>query len=124
MRSAQDIGLNPYGNSLIVNGALSEEEPKAGRGFCAGHRHVPDLAIIHALIFAFEAAVIGGTGSLWGTLFGGVVLGVAQSIGAQLNPQGFLIAGHAVFLIVLVARTLFERFSDLLLALFTSKANA
>ena len=66
--------------------------------------------------------MIGGTGSLWGTLLGGVVLGVAQSIGAQLNPQGFLIAGHAVFLIVLVARTLFGRLSDLLLALFTSKA--
>jgi len=56
------------------------------------------------LVFAFEAVVIGGAGSLWGTLVGGVVLGIAQSIGAQLNPQGFLIAGHAVFLVVLVAR--------------------
>lgn len=65
------------------------------------------------LIFAFEAAVIGGTGSLWGTLAGGIVLGVAQSIGAQLNPQGFLIAGHAVFLAVLVARTSVGRFTDL-----------
>ena len=46
------------------------------------------------LIFAFEAAVIGGAGSLWGTLVGGIVLGVAQSLGAQINPQGFLIAGH------------------------------
>ncbi len=56
------------------------------------------------LIFAFEAAVIGGVGSLWGTLFGGIVLGVAQNIGAQINPQGFLIAGHAVFLLILFAR--------------------
>jgi len=56
------------------------------------------------LIFAFEAAVIGGAGSLWGTLFGGIVLGVAQNIGAQINPQGFLIAGHAVFLLILIAR--------------------
>jgi branched-chain amino acid transport system permease protein len=56
------------------------------------------------LIFAFEAAVIGGAGSLWGTLIGGVVLGVAQNIGAQINPQGFFIAGHAVFLIVLFGR--------------------
>jgi len=76
------------------------------------------------LIFAFEAAVIGGTGSLWGTLLGGVVLGVAQSIGAQLNPQGFLIAGHAVFLIVLVARSSFGRISDLLRALVTRRAAA
>ena len=56
------------------------------------------------LIFAFEAAVIGGAGSLWGTLIGGIVLGVAQSVGAEISPQGFLIAGHAVFLAVLFAR--------------------
>jgi branched-chain amino acid transport system permease protein len=56
------------------------------------------------LVFAFEAAVIGGSGSLWGTLIGGIVLGVAQSVGAHINPQGFLIAGHVVFLVILVAR--------------------
>jgi branched-chain amino acid transport system permease protein len=56
------------------------------------------------LIFAFEAAVIGGAGSLWGTLFGGIALGVAQNIGSQINPQGFLITGHAVFLVALFAR--------------------
>jgi branched-chain amino acid transport system permease protein len=56
------------------------------------------------LIFAFEATVIGGAGSLWGTLLGGVVLGVAQSLGAQIIPQGFLLGGHLVFLVILVAR--------------------
>ncbi|MDM9624180.1 branched-chain amino acid ABC transporter permease [Rhizobium sp. S96] len=56
------------------------------------------------LLFAFEAAVIGGAGSLWGTLAGGIVLGLAQSLGAQLHPQGFLIGGHLVFLLVLFAR--------------------
>jgi branched-chain amino acid transport system permease protein len=56
------------------------------------------------LIFAFEAAVIGGTGSLWGTLAGGVILGVAQNLGAQIHPQGFLIAGHSVFLVILFLR--------------------
>jgi branched-chain amino acid transport system permease protein len=56
------------------------------------------------LIFAFEAAVIGGAGSLWGTLIGGIVLGVAQNIGAQINPQGFFIAGHGIFLIILFTR--------------------
>lgn len=64
------------------------------------------------LIFAFEAAVIGGTGSLWGTLLGGLTLGIAQSVGAQISPQGFLIAGHATFLVVLVARTSFDRVAD------------
>jgi branched-chain amino acid transport system permease protein len=56
------------------------------------------------LLFAFEATVIGGVGSLWGTLVGGIVLGVAQSLGAQLHPQGFLIAGHAAFLLVVFVR--------------------
>ena len=59
------------------------------------------------LIFAFEASVIGGAGSLWGTLIGGIVLGVAQSLGALVNPQGFFIAGHLAFLAVLFARLFF-----------------
>jgi branched-chain amino acid transport system permease protein len=61
------------------------------------------------LIFAFEAVVIGGLGSMWGTLVGGIVLGVAQNLGAQIAPNGFLIAGHAVFLLVLSGRLLRER---------------
>jgi branched-chain amino acid transport system permease protein len=56
------------------------------------------------LIFAFEATVIGGARSLWGTLAGGVVIGVAQTLGAQISPQGFLLGGHIVFLLVLFAR--------------------
>jgi branched-chain amino acid transport system permease protein len=60
------------------------------------------------LIYAFEAVVIGGIGSLWGTLVGGIVLGVAQTIGAQIDPQYFALFGHLVFLAVLVARALIE----------------
>ncbi|BCB75341.1 branched-chain amino acid ABC transporter permease [Phytohabitans flavus] len=56
------------------------------------------------LIFAFEAVVIGGLGSLWGTLLGGVVLGVTQSLGAQIDPALTLLAGHLVFLAVLAFR--------------------
>jgi len=56
------------------------------------------------LLFAFAAVVIGGLGSLWGTLLGGVVLGVAQQIGAQINISDELLAGYIVFLAVLVLR--------------------
>ena len=59
------------------------------------------------LIFAFEATVIGGAGSLWGTLLGGILLGVAQSLGAMVNPQGFFIAGHLAFFAALFARLFF-----------------
>jgi branched-chain amino acid transport system permease protein len=56
------------------------------------------------LIFGFEAVIIGGLGNLWGTLAGGVILGVAQAIGAELNPGWQVLAGHVVFLIVLAVR--------------------
>ncbi|HTZ94697.1 MAG TPA: branched-chain amino acid ABC transporter permease [Streptosporangiaceae bacterium] len=56
------------------------------------------------LLFAFVAVVIGGLGSLWGTLLGGIVLGVAQQIGAQINISDELLAGYLVFLLVLVLR--------------------
>jgi branched-chain amino acid transport system permease protein len=56
------------------------------------------------LIFAFEAVIIGGLGSLWGTLLGGLVLGCAQTIGAQIDPASGILAGHLVFLAVLLVR--------------------
>ncbi len=56
------------------------------------------------LLFAFEAVIIGGLGSLWGTLAGGVILGVAQGIGAQIDPGFQILAGHLVFLLILVFR--------------------
>jgi branched-chain amino acid transport system permease protein len=56
------------------------------------------------LLFAFAAVVIGGLGSLWGTLLGGIVLGVAQQVGAQINISDELLAGFLVFLVVLVLR--------------------
>jgi branched-chain amino acid transport system permease protein len=54
------------------------------------------------LLFAFEAVVIGGLGSFWGTFAGSVILGVAQGIGFQLNPGWGILAGHLVFLVVLL----------------------
>jgi branched-chain amino acid transport system permease protein len=56
------------------------------------------------LIFGFEAVIIGGLGSMWGTLAGGIVLGVAQAIGAQINPGWQVLAGHLAFLAILAWR--------------------
>lgn len=56
------------------------------------------------LIFGFEAVIIGGLGSMWGTLAGGVILGVSQAIGAQIDPGWQLLAGHIVFLVILAIR--------------------
>lgn len=56
------------------------------------------------LLFAFEAVIIGGLGNLWGTLAGGIILGVAQAIGAQIDPGFQILAGHLAFLILLVVK--------------------
>ncbi|MDX3975233.1 branched-chain amino acid ABC transporter permease [Shinella sp.] len=66
------------------------------------------------LIYAFEAVIIGGLGSLWGTLAGGVILGVAQTLGAAINPEWQILSGHLAFLAVLLIRPrgLFPRAVD------------
>lgn len=56
------------------------------------------------LLYAFEAVIIGGLGSLWGTLAGGILLGIAQSIGAKIDPGLQILAGHVAFLLVLILR--------------------
>jgi branched-chain amino acid transport system permease protein len=56
------------------------------------------------LLFAFEAVIIGGLGSLWGTLVGGVILGIAQTTGARISPGWGVLSGHLVFLAVLLLR--------------------
>lgn len=66
------------------------------------------------LLYAFEAVIIGGLGSLWGTLAGGMVIGVAQALGAAINPEWQILAGHIAFVIVLLVRPrgLFPRAND------------
>jgi branched-chain amino acid transport system permease protein len=84
-------------------------------GFFLGARANFDPSIGPArLLYAFEAVIIGGLGSLWGTLAGGIIVGVAQTVGAQLDPEWQILAGHVAFLIVLVIRPrgLFPRAVD------------
>jgi len=66
------------------------------------------------LLYAFEAVIIGGLGSFWGTLAGGIVIGVAQTVGGAINPEWQILAGHVAFLAVLVLRPrgLFPRVAD------------
>ena len=73
----------------VAYGTYSQFDPTAG---------------VQLLLFSFEAVVIGGLGSLWGTLAGGIILGVAQAVGAQINPSYSVLAGHLVFLAVLAIR--------------------
>ncbi|MBO3746241.1 ABC transporter permease [Streptosporangiaceae bacterium NEAU-GS5] len=119
--------LSRTGTGRLVRAVA--DDPEAARLSGVAHRHILGLAAGAAfatvalaglafgayssfapasgtgrLLYAFEAVVIGGLGSLWGTLAGGMVLGVAQSIGAELNLSYAVIAGHLVFLAVLALR--------------------
>jgi branched-chain amino acid transport system permease protein len=102
-RAAQLVGIDNrrlYGIAMAIAMATA-----AVAGIFLGIRTTfdPSAGPVR-LIYAFEAVIIGGLGSLWGTLAGGIVLGVAQAIGAQINPGWGVLAGHVVFLAVLVIR--------------------
>ena len=56
------------------------------------------------LLYGFEAVIIGGLGNLWGTLLGGIVLGIAQSVGSQISPAWQILSGHLIFFIILAFR--------------------
>ena len=74
-------------------------------GVLFGIRTIFDPTIGPArLLYAFEVVIIGGLGSLWGTLIGGIILGVAQAVGAAFDPSWDTLAGHVVFLLILLVR--------------------
>lgn len=100
---AQLMGLNKrhiFGLAMALSLAVT-----AIAGVLLGIRTSFDPAVGGGrLIFGFEAVIIGGLGNIWGTLAGGVILGVAQTVGAKINPGWQLLAGHIAFLLVLAVR--------------------
>jgi len=100
---AQLMGLNKahvFGMAMALALAVT-----AIAGILLGVRTSFDPSVGGArLIFGFEAVIIGGLGNLWGTLAGGVILGVAQTLGAKIDPGWQLLAGHIAFLVVLGIR--------------------
>jgi branched-chain amino acid transport system permease protein len=100
---AQLMGLNKrhiFGLAMALSLAVT-----AIAGVLLGIRTSFDPAVGGArLIFGFEAVIISGLGNIWGTLAGGVILGVAQTVGAKINPGWQLLAGHIAFLMVLAVR--------------------
>jgi branched-chain amino acid transport system permease protein len=100
---AQLMGLNRahvFGLAMGLSLAVT-----AVAGIFLGLRTSFDPAIGGSrLIFGFEAVIIGGLGNLWGTLAGGIILGVAQTLGGQVHPGLQVLAGHIAFLIILAVR--------------------
>ena len=104
--------LVTFGLSVIIQNGLLELFTADSRRLSAGAIEVASFPLIEGIsigvlpLVQFIAAIviIGGLGSMWGTLVGGIVLGVAQAVGAQINPGWQLLAGHLAFLAVLAVR--------------------
>lgn len=97
------VGINAanvYARATAIAAALAV---LAGAFFAMRTTFAPSSGSLQ-LIFAFEVVIIGGLGSLWGTLVGGMALGVAQTVGAQIDPGYTVLVGHLLFLLVLFLR--------------------
>ncbi|MCX7645931.1 MAG: branched-chain amino acid ABC transporter permease [Rhodobacteraceae bacterium] len=111
--TASLMGINPRSVFAIATGLAMVTVTLAA--LYLGMRANFDPSIGPArLIYAFEAVIIGGLGSLWGTLAGGIIIGLAQTAGAAVNPEWQILAGHLAFLVVLLVRPrgLFPRAFD------------
>jgi branched-chain amino acid transport system permease protein len=111
--TAQLMGIRPQNIFAIATGIALVVATIAA--LYLGTRSNFDPSIGPArLLYAFEAVIIGGLGSLWGTLAGGVVIGMAQAVGASINPEWQILSGHTAFVLVLLIRPrgLFPRAND------------
>ncbi|HEX9065391.1 MAG TPA: branched-chain amino acid ABC transporter permease [Streptosporangiaceae bacterium] len=102
--AAQIAGVNYRHVFGVAAGIAFGTVALAGIAFGMFSQFDPTIGTDQLLLFAFEAVVIGGLGSLWGTLGGGILLGVAQQIGANISPADQVLAGQVLFLLILVVR--------------------
>ncbi|MGI9006121.1 MAG: branched-chain amino acid ABC transporter permease [Streptosporangiaceae bacterium] len=102
--AAQIAGVNYRHVFGVAAGIAFGTVALAGIAFGMFSQFDPTIGTDQLLLFAFEAVVIGGLGSLWGTLGGGILLGVAQQIGANISPADQVLAGQLLFLLILVVR--------------------
>jgi branched-chain amino acid transport system permease protein len=99
--AAQLMGINSAHIYALAMGIALGIVAIAGIFFAIRTTFTPTDGPDH-LLYAFEAVIIGGLGSFWGTFAGGIILGVAQAIGFRLDPGWGVLAGHLVFLAALV----------------------
>ncbi|MBI1218980.1 MAG: branched-chain amino acid ABC transporter permease [Rhodobacteraceae bacterium] len=111
--TAQLMGIRPQSVFAIATGIAMVVATIAALYLGVRSNFDPSIGPAR-LLYAFEAVIIGGLGSLWGTLAGGIVIGVAQALGAVVNPEWQILSGHVAFVAVLLLRPrgLFPRAND------------
>ncbi|MGI6730790.1 MAG: branched-chain amino acid ABC transporter permease [Anaerovoracaceae bacterium] len=87
---AMGISLATAGVAGVLIGMIYNFYPTSGSSY---------------LVIAFAVVVIGGIGSTWGTLFAGLIFGIAQVLGAYFfGASAQLLTGYVVLLIMLIVR--------------------
>ena len=102
-RAAALCGVNAKHTRAVATSIAMATVATGGLFFAMTTSFVPPSGSSY-LIFAFESVIIGGLGNLWGTLIGGIVLGVSQGLGNQFNPADGILFGNIVFLMILAFR--------------------
>lgn len=103
LETAKLMGINYRHVYALAMGLAMAVTAIGGFFFAVGTSVAPDDGGLR-LIYAFEAVIIGGLGSLWGTCLGAIILGVAQAVALQLSPAWGILGGHLAFLLILMFR--------------------
>ncbi len=103
VETADLVGL-PSARIYAIAMAIVGATMAISAGFMAIWTNFDPTSGSSRLLIAFEAVVLGGLGNLWGTLVGGIIIGVAQAVGAQFDAAWQVLAGHIVFLAIFLAR--------------------
>jgi len=102
--TARLMGIDPRRMYAVAAAIAAATGGVAGVLFAATSTFYPSTGS-ETLLIAFEVVVVGGLGSLTGTFLGGILLAMAQLLGAyRFGPSYQLVTGHVVVLLVLLFR--------------------
>ncbi len=102
MVAARLMGINTN-KVIFITFALGSSLGAARRSLVAMYyKAVYPMMGFSAGLKAFVAAVIGGIGSITGAMFGGLIMGVAESLGAAYISSGYRDAIAFIILIIIL----------------------
>jgi branched-chain amino acid transport system permease protein len=91
------MGVNPGRVYNVVMGLSLALASVAGMLLAIRTAFTP-YSGVDRLLIAFEVVVLGGLGTFWGAMFGGIILGVAELIGLRFDPNAGPLYAHLLFL--------------------------
>ena len=91
------MGVNPGRVYNVVMGLSLALASVAGMLLAIRTAFTP-YSGVDRLLVAFEVVVLGGLGTFWGAMLGGIILGVAELIGLRFDPNAGPLYAHLLFL--------------------------